>query len=307
MLPSATPAFFAISGVVVPWYPCVVKSSSAARTRRWCVRSAWLIGRESNVPAEVAPGFLPVPPLTSFPAARRPVVDAAGGSFAMRMLVLGSGLQGSACAYDLLQQRDVEKVTLADLRPERLPAFLRPLVGKRLAVVKLDVRDGAALRATLQGHDAVLSALPYYFNLGRASRGRSRPALRRPRRQHGDRLQPEEARPGSVRPERLRDHRLRARAGHGERARGRGDPARRRRGDREDLRGRTATAPRAAAQLPDRVLPGRSARLLHDAVLGAAGRQADARRRAVGSRARDVSAAGGRARGLPHGRRHLDA
>src|SRR2546428_114097 len=54
MLPSATPAFFAISGVVVPWYPCVVKSSSAARTRRWCVRSAWLIGRESNVPAGAA-------------------------------------------------------------------------------------------------------------------------------------------------------------------------------------------------------------------------------------------------------------
>src|SRR2546422_9806208 len=165
MLPSAPPAFSAISGVVVPWYPCVVKSSSAARTRRWCVRSAWLIGRESNVPAEVAPGFLPVPPLTSFPAARRPVVHAAGGSFAMRMLVLGSGLQGSACAYDLLQQRDVEKVTVADLRPERLPAFLKPLVGKRLAVVKLDVRDGAALRAALHGHDAVLSALPYYFNL----------------------------------------------------------------------------------------------------------------------------------------------
>jgi len=83
----------------------------------------------------------------------------------MRMLVLGSGLQGSACAYDLLQQREVEKVTLADLRPERLPAFLRPLVGKRLAVVKLDVQDGAALRAALHGHDAVLSALPYYFNL----------------------------------------------------------------------------------------------------------------------------------------------
>src|SRR5438094_5485401 len=93
------------------------------------------------------------------------VVGAAGGSFAMRMLVLGSGLQGSACAYDLLQQREVEKVTLADLRPERLPAFLRPLVGKRLAVVKLDVQDGAAVRAALHGHDAVLSALPYYFNL----------------------------------------------------------------------------------------------------------------------------------------------
>src|SRR6058998_1706471 len=93
------------------------------------------------------------------------VVGAAGGSLAMRMLVLGSGLQGSACAYDLLQQREVEKVTVADLRPERLPGFLRPLVGKRLAVVKLDVQDGVALRPALHGHDAVLSALPYYFNL----------------------------------------------------------------------------------------------------------------------------------------------
>src|SRR3989475_8754263 len=64
----------------------------------------------------------------------------------------------------LFRSREVEKVTLADLRRERLPAFLRPLVGKRLAVVKLDVQDGAALRAALHGHNAVLSALPYYFN-----------------------------------------------------------------------------------------------------------------------------------------------
>src|SRR5207247_5833036 len=92
------------------------------------------------------------------------VVGAAGGSFAMRMLVLGSGLQGSACAYDLLQQREVEKVTLADLRPERLPAFLRPLVGKRLAVVKLDVRAGAARPAAAPGPDGVPAARPYSFN-----------------------------------------------------------------------------------------------------------------------------------------------
>src|SRR5437667_11679897 len=86
------------------------------------------------------------------------VVGAAGGSLAMRMLVLGSGLQGSACAYDLLQQREVEKVTVADLRPERLPGFLRPLVGKRLAVVKLDVQDGVALRAAPHGRGAAPGA-----------------------------------------------------------------------------------------------------------------------------------------------------
>ena len=33
----------------------------------------------------------------------------------MRMLVLGAGLQGSACAYDLLQDPEVTEVRLADL------------------------------------------------------------------------------------------------------------------------------------------------------------------------------------------------
>src|SRR5438046_7114707 len=73
----------------------------------------------------------------------------------MRMLVLGAGLQGSACAYDLLRQPAVERVTIADLEPERIPGFLEPHVGKRLTLLKLDVQDGAALRAAMVGHQAV--------------------------------------------------------------------------------------------------------------------------------------------------------
>src|SRR5213594_3474737 len=83
----------------------------------------------------------------------------------MRMLVLGAGLQGSACAYDLLRQPGVERVTIADLKPERIPGFLEAHVGKRLALLKLDVQDGAALRAAMAGHAAVQNAAPYYFNL----------------------------------------------------------------------------------------------------------------------------------------------
>ncbi|HYL21603.1 MAG TPA: saccharopine dehydrogenase C-terminal domain-containing protein [Gemmatimonadales bacterium] len=83
----------------------------------------------------------------------------------MRMLVLGAGLQGSACAYDLLQRPEVAQITIADLKPERIPGFLKPSVGKRLTQLKLDVQDGAALRAAMAGHDAVLNAAPYYFNL----------------------------------------------------------------------------------------------------------------------------------------------
>jgi lysine 6-dehydrogenase len=83
----------------------------------------------------------------------------------MRVLVLGAGLQGSACAYDLLQQPGVERVTVADLKPERASRLLKAPGGTRLALSKLDLQDGAALRAALRGHDAVLNAAPYYFNL----------------------------------------------------------------------------------------------------------------------------------------------
>ncbi|HMH82951.1 MAG TPA: saccharopine dehydrogenase C-terminal domain-containing protein [Gemmatimonadales bacterium] len=83
----------------------------------------------------------------------------------MRMLVLGAGLQGSACAYDLLQQPGVERVTIADVKPERIPVFLKAYVGKRLVLLKLDIQDGAALRAAMVGHEAVQNAAPYHFNL----------------------------------------------------------------------------------------------------------------------------------------------
>ena len=82
----------------------------------------------------------------------------------MRMLVLGAGLQGSACAYDLLQHADVERVTIADRRTDRLPKFLKAARGKRLKVAKLDAQKAGALERLMRGHDAVMCALPYYFN-----------------------------------------------------------------------------------------------------------------------------------------------
>jgi len=83
----------------------------------------------------------------------------------MRMLVLGAGLQGSACAYDLLQNPEVTQVRLADLHFEHLPPFLKPLSGPRLLPTTLDVRDREAVLAVMRESDAVMSAIPYYFNL----------------------------------------------------------------------------------------------------------------------------------------------
>lgn len=87
----------------------------------------------------------------------------------MRLLVLGAGLQGTACAFDLLNDPSVEQVLLADMNPNALPAFLQGPHGEgphgaRLVPMALDVRDDAAVRAAFAQCDGVLSAIPYYFN-----------------------------------------------------------------------------------------------------------------------------------------------
>jgi lysine 6-dehydrogenase len=84
------------------------------------------------------------------------------------MLVLGAGLQGSACAYDLLQDKEVSQVRLADVHVGHIPGFLAPHSGPRLLPTPIDVRDHAAVLGAMRECDAVMSAIPYYFNLDMA-------------------------------------------------------------------------------------------------------------------------------------------
>jgi lysine 6-dehydrogenase len=84
----------------------------------------------------------------------------------MRMLVMGAGLQGSACAYDLLQNAAVTEVVIADVRTDALPPFLEKLRGDaRLRVVRVDAKNEQEVRDVMQGMTACMNALPYYFNL----------------------------------------------------------------------------------------------------------------------------------------------
>jgi len=84
----------------------------------------------------------------------------------MRFLVLGGGAQGSAAAFDLCSREEVAQVILADQDVAPLPPVLeQPHAAGRLERLRLDVRDGGALRAAMARADAVLCALPYYFNL----------------------------------------------------------------------------------------------------------------------------------------------
>ena len=88
----------------------------------------------------------------------------------MRALVMGAGLQGSACAYDLLQNDAVERVILADVNLDRIPPFLEPYRrAPRLELLRVDARNEEAVRAAMSRADVCLNALPYYFNLEMAT------------------------------------------------------------------------------------------------------------------------------------------
>jgi lysine 6-dehydrogenase len=82
----------------------------------------------------------------------------------MRVLVLGAGLQGSACAYDLLENPAVERVRLVDKVVDHVAPFLAPHAGPRLVPTAVDFADHDAILALMREVDAVACAAPYYFN-----------------------------------------------------------------------------------------------------------------------------------------------
>jgi lysine 6-dehydrogenase len=83
----------------------------------------------------------------------------------MKFLVLGAGAQGSACAFELLQRPEVDRVVLADLDVNEPRPFLKHFLGGALELLTLDATDEVAVRSAMESVDGVASALPYYFNL----------------------------------------------------------------------------------------------------------------------------------------------
>lgn len=83
----------------------------------------------------------------------------------MKFLVLGGGAQGSAAAFDLVRRDAVEKVIVADAETDHPSPFLKPFVGGKLELRALDARDHGEVREAMDEVDAVVCALPYFFNM----------------------------------------------------------------------------------------------------------------------------------------------
>ena len=83
--------------------------------------------------------------------------------------VLGAGRQGTAAAYDMARWGDAQRITLADYDLEvarRAAERVNALVGRSVAEpAQLNVTDLSAVGRVLGGVDALLSAVPYYYNL----------------------------------------------------------------------------------------------------------------------------------------------
>ena len=90
----------------------------------------------------------------------------------MKLLVVGSGMMGSAAAFDMARTPQVDWVTLADSdikRAREVAARVNRITGgKKVRAVALDASNQRAAAKLMHGHDAALSAVPYFLNLGLA-------------------------------------------------------------------------------------------------------------------------------------------
>ena len=90
----------------------------------------------------------------------------------MKLLVIGSGMMGSAAAFDMARTSQVDSATLADSDAKRAREVAtrvnRITASRKVRAVELDARNQKAAAKLMRGHDAALSAVPYFLNLGLA-------------------------------------------------------------------------------------------------------------------------------------------
>ena len=90
----------------------------------------------------------------------------------MKLLVIGSGMMGSAAAFDMAGQTHVSAVTLADSdlkRAKEVAARVNHISGeKKVGAVELDAAREKDAARLMKGHEGALSAVPYFLNLGLA-------------------------------------------------------------------------------------------------------------------------------------------
>ncbi len=82
----------------------------------------------------------------------------------MNYLIIGSGLMGSALAYDLAHSDNVNSITLADVDLQRVESVARTIGSPKINTKELDVNDYDAVIECMAGHVCTFGAVSYRYN-----------------------------------------------------------------------------------------------------------------------------------------------
>jgi lysine 6-dehydrogenase len=82
----------------------------------------------------------------------------------MKIVILGAGFQGTACAFDLLRSEGVDEVTLVDQSETALQAAQKRLNSPKLNTVVLDITTHANAVQAMRHGQVTVSAVPYFLN-----------------------------------------------------------------------------------------------------------------------------------------------
>lgn len=92
-------------------------------------------------------------------AARLPETDL------MRFMIMGSGMQGRGCAFDMLRNPSVREILLVDASDKALERARDFLGDDRVRTARADAADVRRVRTLARHYDVLVSAAPYFFNL----------------------------------------------------------------------------------------------------------------------------------------------
>ncbi len=82
----------------------------------------------------------------------------------MKFLVIGSGMMGSALAYDLAHSAGIEAITLADADLQRAKATADWIRSEHVRPVRVDVEYFDDVIALMEGHDCAIAATTFGHN-----------------------------------------------------------------------------------------------------------------------------------------------